>query len=131
MKWWDQWFSSRRTLSDIQITVWNIQRKIDKMGVNMADVSQVLNEVAEGLRTNLGPRIAELLSENDTLRARNAELEGEDVAESAAAEGVRSAYAEVVRPFDGTDEAPTPEPLPETPAQSGSDGGPESPVGQG
>lgn len=88
----------------------------------MADVSDVLNGVAEGLRDRLGPSISELLAENNSLRVRNAELEGEDVAESAAAASVKDAFDGVAALFDQTDEAPTPEPLPAVEGE----GGPES-----
>ena len=112
MNWWDR-ITNRDMLSDIQAGVWKIQSEIIEMGRKMADTSTVLNEVSEGLRT-LGPRIADLLTENDALRKRNAELEGEDVAESDAAVSVKSAYDGVVAAFDQTDEAPTPDKLPQT-----------------
>lgn len=130
MSWWDRIFPTRAMVSDVQATVWNIQMKIDKMGKNMADVSQVLNDVAAGIRDNLGPRISELLAENAQLRVRNAELEGEDVAESEAAAGVKTAFDGVAGLFDQTEEAPTPDPLPEPPQVSEGEGGPDStPVG--
>ena len=116
---WDKLFPTRAMVSDVQATVWSIKLKIDKMEANMADVSQVLNDVAAGIRDNLGPRISELLAENATLRVRNAELEGEDVAESDAASGVKTAFDGVAGLFDQTDEAPTPDPLPEPPATPG------------
>lgn len=126
MSWWDRIFPSRRLLSDVQAAAWGngrilaeIRSKIEKMETDMADVSNVLNEVATGLRDRLGPRIQDVLAENATLRTRNAELEGEDVAESAAAENVKAAFDDVARAFDQTDEAPTPDPLPEPPAEGG------------
>lgn len=139
MSWWDRMFLSRRVLSDVQAAVWGngrmlaeVRHKIDKMGMTMADVSQVLNDVATGLRDNLGPRIQDVLAENATLRSRNAELEGEDVAESEAAANVKAAFDDVARAFDGTDEAPTPEPLPEPPTPGEPEGGDGSvPVPQG
>lgn len=111
MTWWEHLIPNRAILT-------RLAEKIDKMEIIMADVSNVLNEVAEGLRT-LGPRVATLLVENDELRKRNAELEGEDVAESDAAAQVKSAYDDVVKAFDQTDEAPTPEPLPQTDPAAG------------
>ena len=140
MSWWDRIFLSRKVLSDVQATAWGngrmlaeIRHKIDEMGMTMADVSQVLNDVATGLRDNLGPRIQDVLAENATLRSRNAELEGEDVAESEAAAAVKAAFDQVAASFDGTDEAPTPDPLPEPPAAGGNtEGGDGStPVPQG
>lgn len=135
MSWWDRFFLSRKILSDVQAATWGnarmlaeIRGKIEQMETAMADVSQVLNDVATGLRDNLGPRIQDVLAENAALRTRNAELEGEDVAESAAAENVRAAFDEVARAFDQTDEAPTPDPLPEPPE---GEGGPESEPVQG
>lgn len=130
MSWWDRIFLSRKMLSDVQAAAWGngrmlaeIRSKIDKMGKNMADVSQVLNDVAAGLRDNLGPRISDLLAENSRLRVRNAELEGEDVAESEAASGVAEAFNGVAGLFDQTEDAPTPEPLPEAPAAGETEGG--------
>ena len=126
MSWWDRMFLSRKVLSDVQAATWGngrmlaeIRHKIDEMGMTMADVSQVLNDVATGLRDNLGPRIQDVLAENATLRSRNAELEGEDVAESEAAAAVKAAFDQVAAAFDGTDEAPTPDPLPEPPVNPG------------
>jgi hypothetical protein len=119
MSWWDRMFLSRKVLSDIQATVWRVESKINGLGNGMADVSQVLNDVAAGLRDNLGPRISELLAENSRLRVRNAELEGEDVAESDAATNTKSAFDQVAGLFDQTEEAPTPDPLPEPPAEGG------------
>lgn len=126
MSWWDRIFLTRKIASDIQATAWGngrmlaeIRSKIEQMGMNMADVSQVLNDVATGLRDNLGPRIQDVLAENAALRVRNAELEGEDVAESEAAAAVKAAFDQVAGSFDQTDEAPTPEPLPEPPAEGG------------
>lgn len=112
MSWWDRIFLSRKMLSDIQAKVWEISMKME---MNMADVSQVLNDVAAALRDNLSPRITDLVAENAQLRVRNAELEGEDVAESEAASNVKTAFDGVAGLFDQTEEAPTPEPLPEPP----------------
>lgn len=123
---WDKLFPTREMVSDVQATVWQIKLKIDKMGANMADVSQVLNDVAAGIRDNLGPRISELLAENASLRTRNAELEGEDVAESDSAAGVKTAFDGVVGLFDQTEEAPTPDPLPEVPAADSGSGEPQA-----
>ena len=126
MSFWDRIFLSRKVLSDVQATAWSnarllveVRGKIDEMGKNMADVSQVLNDVAAGMRDNLGPRIVELLQRNAELESRNAELEGEDVAESDAATNVQQAFNGVAGLFDGTDEAPTPDPLPDPPVNPG------------
>jgi paraquat-inducible protein B len=125
MSLWDRLFPTRQIVSEVRTLVRGntkmvaeIRGRIDSMGATMADVSDVLNGVAEGLRDRLGPAIRDVLAENAQLRNRNAELEGEDVAESAAASNVKSAFDDVARQFDGTDEAPTPDPLPE-PEQPG------------
>ncbi|MDP9144016.1 MAG: hypothetical protein M3N43_04870, partial [Actinomycetota bacterium] len=57
----------------------------------MADQSALLTSIADGLR-GLGAAVATLRDENITLRARNAELEGEDVAESAATDTVKTEF---------------------------------------
>lgn len=77
----------------------------------MADQSALLNSVADGLRT-LGATVTALLSENATLRARNAELEGEDVAESAASVNVKAEYDNLAGLFTAEPSVPDVEPLP-------------------
>lgn len=78
--------------------------KLTELEMKMADVSNVLNEVAAGLRGPLATSIQALIAEN-------AELRGEDEAESAAAADVRSAFDEVAAVFAPA-ELPDVEPLP-------------------
>lgn len=80
----------------------------------MADNSQALHDIADGLRS-LGQSLAGVLEENRQLR-------GEDAAESTAAEDVRAAFEDLRGKFEPVAEVPTPKPLPETPA------GPETPA---
>lgn len=75
----------------------------------MADNSQALHDIADGLRS-LGQSLAGVLEENRQLR-------GEDAAESAAAEDVRAAFEDLRGKFEPVAEVPTPEPLPEVPAE--------------
>lgn len=77
----------------------------------MADQSQMLNEVADGLSA-LGPAVADLLAENARLR-------GEDEAESAAATRVRSEYDALAGRFQSEPSVPDVEPLP-APGDEGS-----------
>lgn len=90
-----------------------ITRTIERIVTAMADQSALLNSVAEGLRNNLGPAVAKLVAENATLRARNAELEGEDTAESQAASDVKVAYDDLAGQFTNEPSVPDVEPLPE------------------
>lgn len=126
-RWWLPWVPRTEVLRQIR-ALWagltRVSNRLDEMERLMADVSNVLNDVATALRDNLGPNITALLAEDARLRARNAELEGEDVAESEAANNVQSAFNDAAALFDQTDEAPTPDPLPEPPAadETGTDG---------
>jgi hypothetical protein len=79
--------------------------KLTELENKMADVSLVLNEVAEGLRGPLATSIQELLAENAALR-------GEDAAESEAAANVRAAFDEVAAVF-APDDLPDVDPLPQ------------------
>lgn len=72
----------------------------------MADNSALLNDIAVGLSGPLAGSIQALIAENATLR-------GEDAAESAAAQNVKSAFDSVASLFAADPEAPAVEPLPE------------------
>lgn len=118
---WRSWV----TLPD---TAGLILLKIKRMESLMADVSQVLNDVADGLRGPLATSIQALLAENVQLRATNAELSGEDVAESAAADNVAGAFNDVsglFAPADVPVDPIDPIEVPEAPADGGTvtDGG--------
>lgn len=89
-----------------------LPRNIRKLVDHMADISPLLNEVAESLRGGLSTSIQAILEENAALRATNAELSGEDVAESEAAANVKAAFDEVASKFTAAPEAPDVEPLP-------------------
>lgn len=70
----------------------------------MADVSNVLNEVADGLRGPLATSIQDLIAENASLR-------GEDAAESTAAANVKAAFDEVAGKFTPVEEVEDVPPL--------------------
>lgn len=119
-QWWVPWLGKAKTLRALRALFEFADRlndKYEEMRAAMADSSQVLNQVADGLR-NLAPHLTTLLAERNALAAENASLKGEDAAESAAADNVKGAFDSVAGLFDQTDEAPTPEPLPETAAES-------------
>lgn len=106
---------------------WLIQPVLDKLmtvEATMADVSQVLNEVAAGLRGPLATSIQALIASEAAARARVAELEGEDVAESAAAADVKAAFDEVAGVFA----APELPDVPELPAEPEPTPDPEAPA---
>lgn len=86
--------------------------RIERMLTAMADQSALLNSVAEGLRS-LGGTVSALVAENATLRARNAELEGEEAAESAATSNVKAEYDSLAALFNSEPSVPDVEPLPE------------------
>lgn len=120
-RWWLPWIPRTEVLRQIR-ALWTVLSKVgiklNEMEKLMADVSQVLNDVAVALRDNLGPNISALLAESAQLRAENAALKNEDAAESDAANNVKSAFDDAAALFNQVDEAPTPEPLPEPPAAS-------------
>jgi hypothetical protein len=121
MAWHDFWTRPRAAIYQTQADVAQLRADlpdtnlINRLEKLMADMSTVLAEVAAGLRGPLATSITALIAENTTLRARNAELEGEDAAESAAADDVRDAFDDVAGLF-----APVPDvdvdPLPDPPA---------------
>lgn len=94
----------------------DLPAKFDHLETLMADVSALLNDVAAGLSGPLATSITELIAERDALAAQNAELTGEDVAESAAATNVKTAFDGVAALFAPA-ELPDVEPLPEAPAE--------------
>lgn len=90
-----------------------IMAKLQKLEYLMANVSDVLNQVADGLS---GP----LYSSVSALLAENAELRGEDAGESEAAERVRSSFADISSLFAAPE-------LPDVPAELPAEG--ETPAG--
>ncbi len=90
--------------------------RLERIITAMADQSALLNSVADGLRT-LGGTIAALRDENTGLRARNAELEGEEVAESAATANVKAEFDKVAGLFTAEPDVPDVEPLPDAPVE--------------
>lgn len=77
--------------------------RLTRLETLMTDVSGVLNQVADGLRGPLATSITELIAENQRLADQNAELTGEDTAETTAADNVRSAFGDVAGLFTQTD----------------------------
>lgn len=85
--------------------------KIEEVGlIIMANEADRLQQVADQLNNNLFPAISQLLQENATLRSRNAELAGEDAAESAATDNVVVATQNVSNLFSDPD-VPDVEPI--------------------
>lgn len=82
------------------------------------DITPVLTGVAQGL-ADLGPKLSALLAENAELRARNAELEGTEATQSAAATDVKAAYDNVAGLLTAEPSAPDVEPLPEPEPEPG------------
>jgi hypothetical protein len=115
------------TLGDLQadsaagkIALARIEDQLTAIGEAMADNSALLNEVAEGLRGPLLTSVTDLIASEKAalarvaeLEGRNAELEGEDAGESAAAQAVRSAFDGLAAKFADDPEAPDVQPLPE------------------
>lgn len=82
--------------------------RVKRMWFLMADVSQVLNDVAETVRGSLFNSISALLAENTQLR-------GEDASESTAAENVRAAVSELGGLFASPELPDVPTTLPDAP----------------
>lgn len=89
--------------------------QLNRMEQKMANEAEVLNAVADKLNNDVFPSVSALLAENLTLRTRNAELEGEDVAESAASGRVVEATNAVSGLFAAPD-LPDVDPVEEPPA---------------
>lgn len=83
----------------------------------MADVSPLLNQLATDLRAWAQGPFAELLAENARLAARNAELEGEDAAETGAAQNAVAAFNEITNPVTESPEVPVEIPPVEVPSE--------------
>jgi peptidoglycan hydrolase CwlO-like protein len=71
----------------------------------MADTSPLLNEVAADM-ARLAPAIAALVDENTRLAARNAELAGEDAAETTAATNVKTQWDNIASRFTDAPDVP-------------------------
>lgn len=84
---------------------------LNRLEGQMADNSTLLNDVATKLRDRVFPAVSELVAENTRLATENASLKGEDVAESAAAENVRTATDEVADLFAADPTTPDVPPL--------------------
>lgn len=79
----------------------------------MADeITPVLESVAAGL-ADLAVSIGALIAENAQLRTRNAELEGTEATQSAAAADVKSRFDNVAGLLTAEPSAPDVDPLPE------------------
>lgn len=100
-----------------------VTAELSRLGVAMANATDVLNEVAAGLRGPLATSILDLIAERDAAEAARvqavnalAEEQGreatEEAQESEAAQGLRDAFGEVAGLFED-DDLPDVEPLPE------------------
>jgi hypothetical protein len=94
--------------------------QLSNLGGKMADVSQMLNDLAFDL-DELGTPLDELLAERDALAAEVAELRGEDVRESEAATAVRDSFNRVAARFQSEPSVPDVTPIEEQPATGGTD----------
>lgn len=90
---------------------------LSRLEQKMTDVSQVLNDVADGLSGPLATSIRELIAENASLR-------GEDAAESAAAGNVKVAFDNVAALFAPADLPNVPDLPPGDPFPSSTDPAP-------
>lgn len=88
----------------------------------MADqITQVLTDVAAGLRGPLATSITALIADRDNAVARATELGATELAQSTAADDVRTAFADVAGLFAPVAEVPDVEPLPEASDEQGTD----------
>lgn len=104
------------------IAPWRAARVIDRIndqltsiGATMADQSALLNDIAVGL-TNLASPVSDLIAENTRLAQENADLKGEDAAETTAAAAVQTAYNNLASKFASTPDVPDVPELPAPPA---------------
>jgi hypothetical protein len=95
----------------------DLPAQLTRMETAMADVSPLLNKLAEDLRTWSAGPFAALLADNARLSARNAELEGEDAAESSAAADAVAAFNEFAAPVTESPDVPVEIPPVEVPAE--------------
>ncbi len=84
----------------------DILSRLESLEAAVADVSPVLNKLADDIASWASGPFAELLAENQRLVARNAELEGEDAAESTAAARAVEEFNRIVAPVDQAPEVP-------------------------
>jgi len=96
MSWW----------SDVRALPGRVARIHNQMEKFMADTSPLLNQLAEDLRAYAAGPLKALLEENVTLKARNAELEGEDLAETDAAGNAVAAFNELANPVTASPDVP-------------------------
>jgi len=118
-----------RTLRDLAHVVADTHRlagensaRLIRMESLMADVSNLLNEVAADVNGPLNTSVTELIASEKAalarvaeLEGRNAELEGEDARESDAAQAVRAAFDGLAAKFSQDPEVPDVDPLPVDP----------------
>lgn len=97
----------------VTVTIPNRLHALEK---SMADVSPLLDKLAQDLRSWSAGPFAAVLADNARLTARNAELEGEDAAESSAAANAVSAFNELVAPVTDSPDVPVEIPPVEVPA---------------
>lgn len=125
MSWLDRFTWPRAAISNIQVdvlairlAVLEIPTRLNRLESTMADVSPLLNKLADDLRAWSAGPFAALLADNARLAARNAELEGEDAAETSAAENAASAFNELVAPVSESPDVPAEIDPVEVPAES-------------
>jgi hypothetical protein len=110
-------------LAHVVADIWRMtgenHARLIQLGDAMADVSGLLNEVADGLRGPLLTSVTDLIASEKAALARVAELEGrnaalesEDAGESAAAQAVRTAFDGLAAKFNEAPEVPDVDPLP-------------------
>jgi hypothetical protein len=92
-----------------------ILARLKQLESHMADVSPILNQLADDMAAWAAGPFAELLAENARLAARNAELEGEDAAETTAADRAVTEFNRIVAPVSEAPEVPTEIPPVEVP----------------
>jgi hypothetical protein len=93
----------------------DILARLTELESRMADVSPILNQLANDMAAWASGPFAELLAENTRLAARNAELEGEDAAEATAAERAVAEFNRIVAPVSEAPEVPAEIPPVEVP----------------
>lgn len=108
-----------------------VLNKLAELEKKMADLTPLLTTVAEGLQS-MGPEVTRLVSENASLRSRNAELEGEEASESAAADNLVMRFNDLAGHLSNAEEVPSVDPVEAPPSvESGNGNGNQSPAPAG
>lgn len=96
----------QQNLEIVLVRLRKMSDQLDTVEMIMADNSPLLNQLATNLRSFAQNEFANLVADNTRLASRVAELEGEDVAEAAAADNAVAAFNELTAPVTESPDVP-------------------------